>query len=195
MQLRDHAEFIAVFGACEMQLDKLPTIIDFAKHYLRLRVDEDHGYLYPDDDIPTKHESLYGSLFVVWDIWRTAMIPIEHVNKTVHRIENYLLHLYALVNEFKSETFNSRLSTHLANFNVLLDIAGCKCKDLSSCNCKSKYKIPEVQHSFINDQRKNRELCIECRYDTRNRRKIDPYAQENRFVNIKLSYTDLYIIL
>ena len=148
MKLRYNSKFKQAYGACNMPPAKLPIFTDIGRHYL---------YVYNDN----KQKSISVTMTKLFDIWHSASIAIQPIRGVELKLERYLNTLNTLRKTTGMKAFERNLTTHFAKFNILFDIAGCKCIIFENCQCKSIIKIPIAEQIFIVDQRTSRLMTIE----------------------------------
>lgn len=97
------------------------------------------------------------------EIWKKASIPtVHHVTiinqvKREHEKLNNILKSYS---ETRKETtsFKNRVVQFKNEACRLFDIACCKCKSFEECRCIIPHKVPQIERSFLLDQRTTRAM-------------------------------------
>lgn len=94
----------------------------------------------------------------VRQLWEDEGIPIYDKKKVVRLIRA----------EYDAVRKSSKISAAArgaqralaSRFGELFDIAICKCKTQKSCNCPRHVKVPSEEWSFLQDQRRSRDLSL-----------------------------------
>lgn len=152
-----------VFGApTELSCHILPTYEDVMKYYLWVR-----------NDCKVKLNNVNPSVSVVADkvaerieeIWRTASLPFISRQRIVQRIRTYnekykkiKKHLFRKA--FPLTTLEMKLKTFQKDSKKLFDISTCKCVSFDQCSCPKSKRIPEIERTFLIDQRTFRQMSI-----------------------------------
>ena len=55
-----------------------------------------------------------------------------------------------------------KISTFQDNGKKMLDVTSCKCNLEENCSCDGRKRIPRLEVEFVNDQRGDRKMFIEC---------------------------------
>lgn len=160
---RRSSVFCPVFGApTELSCHILPTYEDVMKYYLWVR-----------NDCKVKLNNVNPSVSDVADkvaerieeIWHTASLPFISRQRIVQMIrtynEKYLkIKKYFGMKTLSTTTLETKLETFQKDSQKLFDISSCKCVSFDKCSCPKPKRIPEMERTFLIDQRTLRQMSI-----------------------------------
>ena len=87
-------------------------------------------------------------------------MPTINLRSVEREVEDSYLE-FRNVSKFTVSHRESGLNKTKEQFQLLFDIAACKCKLLSRCSCPKSQKVPADEVRFLKDQRTKRQLTLE----------------------------------
>lgn len=155
--------FCPVFGnPMELGFRKLPTYEDVMKHYLWVRND----YKVKLNNVnPSVSEIADKVAERIEEIWHTASLPFISRPRIVQMIRTYNekyrnLKKYFGIKTLSSITLQTKLKAFQKDSQKLFDISKCKCLSFDNCVCPKPTKVPEIERTFLTDQRTHRKMSI-----------------------------------
>lgn len=150
-----------IFGHPKVLSDTyLPTYDDVMKYYLYIRHE-----LKPHTSSkePTVSEILDIVIENVEDIWVKASIPTVSRTRMLQMgraFHDKYRNILRSKGRKGSKNYDLAVNKFLNEGKRLFDIASCKCKLFSECNCTKDKKVPVLEQQFLLDQRTERKMCI-----------------------------------
>lgn len=77
-------------------------------------------------------------------IWKKASIPTASKQQAIFVVRKLFKQRRNLLKKTNTKNFTSNVEELKNKWNVLFDIAACKCLGFSSCNCKTESKVTEL---------------------------------------------------
>lgn len=150
-----------IFGmAEEIPKNVLPTKADVMRYYQWFRHNLKAGQ---NKKEPSFLQIVTPVARGIEKVWQNASIPVVSRKRIIQLIKNCHDKYMNLMKSYKARktqnSFNEKLVTFRNSYNVLFDIASCKC-DSSSCHCEKTRKIPKPEQQFLLDQRTQRKMRI-----------------------------------
>ena len=152
-----------VFGAPEELSSRvLPTYRDIMKYYFWVRND---CKLKLNNVNPSVSEVADKVAERIEEIWHTASLPFVSRQRIIQMIRTYNekymnLKKYIKMKTLSTATLEIKLQTFQKDSQKLFDISSCKCVSFDKCSCPKPKKIPEMERTFLIDQRTLRQMCI-----------------------------------
>ncbi|KAJ8931727.1 hypothetical protein NQ314_015325 [Rhamnusium bicolor] len=97
------------------------------------------------------------------EVWKKASLPTVVHKRVVDMILQYNKKYQTIIKPLKGRNttfFTEKLETFKIDANRLFDICSCKCENKMLCKCDKNRKIPDMEWSFIEDQRNMRKMVI-----------------------------------
>lgn len=97
------------------------------------------------------------------EVWRKASLPTVVHKRVVEMILQYNNKYQTIIKPFKGRNttfFTEKLETFKTDANRLFDICSCKCESKMLCKCDKSRKIPDLEFTFLEDQRNMRKMAI-----------------------------------
>lgn len=133
----------------------LPTNGDVLKHLLCIRRKEKNGLF----DCKTLANKVAAD---VSSVWEKLAIPIMRKDKILLKVLRLFEKYTVLLKDFNRKSDlrqrNFQLKKEMFRRVCIFDIAYCKCVAGSRCTCNLAMKVPQIQKTFLDDQRKERVL-------------------------------------
>ena len=93
--------------------------------------------------------------------WSDCDIPTTLVQSRIAKKVEFLHKKYlALKKRTKRKNFDTMKAEFLKMMDALFDVATCKCEDSESCRCRKTRKTPQLERTFLQNQRTERTMVV-----------------------------------
>ena len=97
-------------------------------------------------------------------VYQRASVPTVSVQRIVKQLQMYHDKYQNIMRSYKSRSetahFKQKVKAFLDESNSLFDFSCCKCVNFANCNCTKEKQVPQIEQSFLSDQRGPRIMFI-----------------------------------
>ena len=135
----------------------LPTFYDVMKYYIEVR-----DILMPDRNSNEATVFKISKIIIrkVMELWIKASIPTVSTNRAMYMLKVYHKKYMDIKKSIKKDGKKNKETFVNDAKSTLFDISSCKCANFSSCKCVKTRKVPEIEQSFLTDQRTLRNMVM-----------------------------------
>lgn len=102
--------------------------------------------------------------FDIAAVYQRASVPTVSVQRIVKQLQMYHDKYQNIMRSYKSRSetahFKQKVKAFLDESNRLIDFSCCKCVNFAHCNCTKEKQVPQIEQSFLSDQRGPRRMFI-----------------------------------
>lgn len=122
-----------------LQENNLPTINNVLGHILFIEQEKSNNTRTDITDL--RSLAIKEVTNKVLNIWNKVSIPTTSNQQVIFVIQKLFKERKNLLKKTKTKNFASNVEKLKNKWNLLFDIAACKCSSFSACNCKKESKV------------------------------------------------------